>query len=76
MNTDIINLTANLIYYILVSIGYFGLFRKSGRKGWYGFVPGFRDYQLAVTVEPVALYPISSMCITRKGLTCGSSLPP
>ncbi len=51
MNTDIINLTANLIYYILVSIGYFGLFRKSGRKGWYGFIPGFRDYQLAVTVE-------------------------
>ena len=51
MNIDIINLIVSFIYQILVSIGYFAMFRKSGRKGWYGLIPSFRDYQMAVTVE-------------------------
>ncbi|MCR4590925.1 MAG: ABC transporter ATP-binding protein [Lachnospiraceae bacterium] len=32
-------------------IGYYGVFKKSGRKGWYALFPGIRDYQLAVTAE-------------------------
>ena len=51
MYADLIALMINAISQILSTIGYFAMFRKSGRKGRYAFIPGIRDYQLAVTAE-------------------------
>ncbi len=40
-----------LFVYIFSSLGYRKMFIKGGLKGWYGFVPVFREYQLAVLAE-------------------------
>ncbi len=41
----------NIAKNILNIIGYYGIFKKSGKKGWYAILPGIRDYVLAVTAE-------------------------
>ena len=40
-----------ILVYIFSSLGYRKMFQKGGLKGWYGFVPVFREYQLAVLAE-------------------------
>ena len=51
MFSDIFSLTSDLIHQLFMIFGYYALFKKSGRKGWYALLPGVRDYQLAVTAE-------------------------
>ena len=51
MFSDIFSLTSDLIHQLCMIFGYYALFKKSGRKGWYALFPGVRDYQLAVTAE-------------------------
>ena len=51
MFSDIFSLTSDLIHQLFMIFGYYALFKKSGRKGWYALFPGVRDYQLAVTAE-------------------------
>ena len=48
---DIISILENGIYQLLFTIGSFGMLKKSGKKGWYAFIPGIREYELAVTAE-------------------------
>ena len=48
---DIISILENGIYQLLFAIGSFGMLKKSGKKGWYAFIPGIREYELAVTAE-------------------------
>ncbi|MBR5116215.1 MAG: ABC transporter ATP-binding protein [Lachnospiraceae bacterium] len=50
-STELVSIVFGLITYLIASIGYCALFRKSGRKPLYAFVPVVRDYQLAVSVE-------------------------
>jgi len=49
MFSDAFSLTSDLIYQLCMISGYYALFKKSGRKGWYALLPGVRDYQLSVT---------------------------
>lgn len=51
MFSDVFSLTSDLIHQLFMIFGYYALFKKSGRKGWYALFPGVRDYQLAVTAE-------------------------
>lgn len=39
------------ITYLLEGIGLFGVFKKSGRKGIYAFIPVVRQYQIAIASE-------------------------
>ena len=41
----------DLIKNLLKTIGYYGIFKKCGRKGLYAIFPGIRDYELAVAAE-------------------------
>lgn len=52
--TDIITRFVSIssgISYILMGIGCFFLFRKAGIRGIYAFIPGVKQYQLAVMAE-------------------------
>ncbi len=51
MDLDIIACIFQLVSQLALSMGYFFIFRKSGKKGWYGFIPALRDYELAVIAE-------------------------
>ncbi len=51
MLSDIISLTTDLLFQLCMIFGYWALFKKSGRKGWYALLPGVRDYQLSITAE-------------------------
>lgn len=42
---------AELVLYLLRSIGFMQMFRKSGRKRWLAFIPVVRDYQLSLIAE-------------------------
>ena len=46
--TEIIRLNNQ---WLLMSIGCFRLFRKDGIKGIYAFIPGVREYMLAIMSE-------------------------
>ncbi len=51
MLSDGVSIAMELVRQICLIVGYRALFKKSGRKSWYAFFPGIRDYQLAVTAE-------------------------
>lgn len=40
-----------LISFLVQGVGLSRILKKSGRKGWYAFIPGVRSYQLAVAAE-------------------------
>ena len=41
----------SVVTYILLSIGYWMIFKKFGKKPWLGLIPFARDYQLAVCAD-------------------------
>ncbi len=59
------NLDSYLLFSALFYIGLFGLFRKSGLKGWWAAVPVAREYQLARCAGREAegrVYSIVTLC--------------
>ncbi len=40
-----------LVFYLIISIGYFKIFEKCGVKGIWAFVPIVRDYKIAVCAD-------------------------